>query len=319
MVIETLSAELERLFSLEELTELSQNGLGFDPQEVGGATAKGSFARALAQRCVAHDAVEALFDVIRAQRKEPSEQAVSLLNGGLALEPPLASGDQIGEYFLVRELGKGPSARCFHGSNSGADVRVKVLHSTVRRRDAQRYLAASRLSTQAFHGSLPNALQAGALDAQSGFLGVTQEYVAGESLATLHEREGARHFNAILPLLWAIAEPLGALHSAGIAHGALHMNNIIVVDPTPAAPKVLLVDVGANLLRPGVSTPASKRAPRWLAGIAPEQLRDGKTDLRSDLYAFGALIYELTSGRAPFSGSPLEVVMNHLRGTPEAL
>lgn len=319
MVIETLSAELERLFSLEELTELSQNGLGFDPQDVGGASAKGSFARALAQRCVATDSVEALFDVIRAQRKEPSEQATSLLNGGLALEPPLSSGDQIGEYLLIRELGKGPTARCFHASNGGSDVRLRVLHSTVQRRDAQRYLAASRLSMQAFHGSLPTDIYAGPLDAQSGFLGVSQEYVQGEPLSEWLEREGPRHFNGLLPLLWAIAEPLGALHAAGIAHGALHLNNVIVTDPSPAAPKVLLVDVGANLLRPSLSASKSKKSPRWMAGVAPEQLRDGKTDLRSDLYAFGALVYELVSGRAPFSGSAIDVAVGHLSGTAEPL
>ena len=57
--IEILRGELERLFSLEELTQMSERLLGLDPKEVGGSSAKGSFAKALTERCVDGDRIEA--------------------------------------------------------------------------------------------------------------------------------------------------------------------------------------------------------------------------------------------------------------------
>src|SRR5688572_9899233 len=62
--IDILRGELERLFSLDEMTNLSTKLLGLDPEEVGGATAKGSFAKALTERCVDGDRLDALVDVI---------------------------------------------------------------------------------------------------------------------------------------------------------------------------------------------------------------------------------------------------------------
>ena len=66
--IEILRGELERLFTLEEMTSISQTLLGLDPQEVGGASAKASFARALTERCMDGDRIEALVDVLLVSR-----------------------------------------------------------------------------------------------------------------------------------------------------------------------------------------------------------------------------------------------------------
>ena len=68
MDIEILRGEIERLFSLDELTALSRDLLGFDPHEVGGTNAKATFARALTERCVEVDAVDALVEAILGSR-----------------------------------------------------------------------------------------------------------------------------------------------------------------------------------------------------------------------------------------------------------
>ncbi len=62
--IEALQGELERLFELEELLALSTDILGFAPGAIGGTTSKGAFARSLAGHCAAHEAVDALVDVL---------------------------------------------------------------------------------------------------------------------------------------------------------------------------------------------------------------------------------------------------------------
>ena len=69
MLVETLTAELERLFELPDLTRLSRDALGFEPEDIGGVATRASFARALAEQAVASEAVDALLDAIALDRR----------------------------------------------------------------------------------------------------------------------------------------------------------------------------------------------------------------------------------------------------------
>ena len=64
--LEVLRAELERIFELEELVKLSREILGFDPEQIGGTAALGSFAGALVTHCQENDAIVALADALKA-------------------------------------------------------------------------------------------------------------------------------------------------------------------------------------------------------------------------------------------------------------
>src|SRR5260370_1040986 len=88
--IDILRAELERLFSLDEMTSMSERLLGLDPQDVGGATGKASFAKALAERCIDGDRIDALADVLLAWRPgvDPPLRDVA----GLCAKEELAPG-----------------------------------------------------------------------------------------------------------------------------------------------------------------------------------------------------------------------------------
>ena len=87
--IDILRAELERLFSLDEMTSMSQRLLGLDPEDVGGATAKASFAKALTERCVDGDRIDALVDVILVSRQgvDPRVRDVAGLLGKEEIAP----------------------------------------------------------------------------------------------------------------------------------------------------------------------------------------------------------------------------------------
>ena len=92
--IDILRGELERLYSLEDMTRMSQSLLGLDPKEVGGDSAKATFARALAERCLEGDRVEALVDVMMFSKRSVDPRvfdAVSRL-GKEHLEPNRAFG-----------------------------------------------------------------------------------------------------------------------------------------------------------------------------------------------------------------------------------
>src|SRR5580658_275467 len=102
--IDILRAELERLFSLDEMTSMSERLLGLDPEDIGGVAAKGSFARALTERCFEGDRLDALIDVILASRQtvDPRVRDASRLAGDEEIE----QGDRLGPFLVRKKLGE---------------------------------------------------------------------------------------------------------------------------------------------------------------------------------------------------------------------
>src|SRR5215831_15378007 len=141
-----LCAELERQFDLEELKKLSRDILGIDPDVVGGNTAKGSFVKALTQRCVESDAVVALCDAMAIARDDIDPRVAELRSHGLRSDDELELGDEFGPFLILRRLGRGRLGSVYLARQESHDVRLKVLRreATYDRVGLQRFLAASR-------------------------------------------------------------------------------------------------------------------------------------------------------------------------------
>ena len=185
MVVESLSAELERLYELEELKSLSAGLLGLDPNDVGGASAKASFARALAQRCLEIDAIDALVDAAQASHRPlPAELLKKLRNGALDSDERPHEGDELGDVLVLRELGESSSSTIYRVHRGSEDLRVKRLSREVRARrsDVHRFFAASRIIAGIAHPGLPVSVNAGSIDPSGRLLGISQEFVEGEPL-----------------------------------------------------------------------------------------------------------------------------------------
>ena len=321
MLVETLTAELERLFELPDLTRLSRDALGFEPEDIGGVATRASFARALAEQAVASEAVDALLDAIALDRHGlPS--SLESVRGRAAASEALSPGDSIGLYVVFETVGTGPWATVYRARRDGQEFRVKSLHPRVaaRRSDAHRYLTASRLAGLVDHPALPSEIRAGALDDEGLHIGIAHPVHEGETVAALLARRGPRHFNEALPILWAVAEALAPLHQAGLVHGSLHAGNVLVTDPTPNAPKVVLLDPGSHFLRPALTIGQNGSTPAFLLASAPEQFRGHAPSPQSDLYALGVLMYQLLSGKAPFAGPhAVDAMLGHLTQTAEPL
>ena len=177
----------------------------------------------------------------------------------------------------------------------------------------------------------PNIAHIHGFESWDGIHGLVMELVDGPTLA---ERiaQGPIPLAEALPIATRIAEALQAAHDRGIIHRDLKPANIKVLDD--GAVKVLdfglakiaapdATGVGSDLLAqsPTVTTPAVTRAGVIMgtaAYMSPEQTKGRPTDKRSDIWSFGAVLYEMLSGRRAFEGEDIpETLANVLKSEPD--
>lgn len=312
--IDILRGELERLFTLEEMTSMSERLLGLDPVDVGGTSAKGSFARALTERCVDGERIEALVDVLRVQKREVDPRIFDI--AALLGHDDFAPGRQVGELTIQKKLGESDMSTVYVALKGGEPYALKILRREAARdrRAVHRFLTANRLVAALSHPGLPEGLEAGELG--DGLYFVAYKHVEGGPLSQRFARTGASHVGELKPLLRGILEPLAAMHKAQLAHGDLKMENVLLAQKGPP----VLIDFGTDRLRHrGAGTNGKQLAvigsPRT---IAPEIVRGKVADAKADVYAFGALLYELVSGKPVFPSETLaDAAFAHLAKEPE--
>src|SRR5262249_22529741 len=157
MEIEILRGEIERLFSLDELTTLSRDLLGLDPEEIGGTNAKASFARALTDRCSELDALDALVEAVIGSRTDADPRLRDLSQHGFSLDETLAPSALVGPFVITRRIGEGPLGIVYAAQHGTRNVIVKVLRKDAARdkRALHRFLTVSRMIGRVGHPGLP--------------------------------------------------------------------------------------------------------------------------------------------------------------------
>src|SRR6478752_102029 len=317
---EILRAELERLFELPDLLSLSRDVLGFEPESVGGMAAKASFAGALTAHCLEHDAIEALCDALLATRAEVNERILDLRVTGIALDEELKVGSEFGPYVISHKLGEGRLAISYVARKDGAEYRLKVLRREATRdqRGLQRYLTVTRLIAQIDHDGLPQRLSAGKIGERYVIAHAHEDAVP---LSVRISRSGPMHLNEAKAVIRGVLEPLAALHGRRIAHGDLRLDNVLLVRAADGAQRVLLVDAGTDRLRARARVVKGRNELFSTVGsprtVAPEQIRGLVADPASDVYSFGAMLYEIFSGKPLFGDKPaLDAAFAHLTVEP---
>ena len=218
------------------------------------------------------------------------------------------AGQLIGAKFrLVRCIGEGGMGTVWEARHEflGARVALKFLHPELSRRPGlvARFLQEARLSANI---ASPHVVHVTDVDqTPDGLAYLVMELLVGETLAQLLARVGPLAPSAAAACAQQMLEGLEAAHDASVVHRDLKPDNVFLV-PTPSGPLVKLLDFGiaklratgeASLTRPGVvmGTPAY---------MAPEQVTSAdQVDARADLYAVGAMLYEMCSGRRPVAGA----------------
>jgi predicted ATPase len=140
------------------------------------------------------------------------------------------------------------------------------------------------------------------------------EFVEGETLESLIKRSGRLDVRFSLEIAQQVSAGLAAVHKKKLVHRDIKPSNIMVVkDASPPVAKI--IDLG---LAKGIDDPGNQSAISMAGAFvgtpefaSPEQIAGVEVDIRSDLYSLGVMFWEMVTGRAPFRGSPFEVMHKH--------
>ncbi|MBI4888392.1 MAG: serine/threonine-protein kinase [Acidobacteria bacterium] len=240
----------------------------------------------------------------------------------------LTAGTRLGPYEIQSALGAGGMGEVYRARDTRLDrtVAVKVLPETLAS-DTQfreRFEREARTLATLSH---PHICQVFDVGRHEGVDFLVMEYLEGETLAERVE-PGARgpglRLDEALPIAVQIVDALVAAHRAGIVHRDLKPANIFLVRQgrSSGPPLVKLLDFGlAKAAAPAVAggLSALPTTPRGLTQqgtilgtfqyMAPEQVEGQEADARSDLFAFGCVLYEMVTGRRAFEGKTAASVM----------
>jgi serine/threonine-protein kinase len=223
----------------------------------------------------------------------------------------------VGRYFLHRRLGRGGMADVYEATRLDDDlpVALKLLREPADparlRRLEREVAAAARLRHPGFAAILDSGP-----DGEGGLL-VAMELVRGRDLARLLREEGPLAPGRAGRVVDALLAVLEEAHAAGVLHRDLKPANVMVVQDGRGGEVLKLLDFGiASFLEPGTEEAHPTRdgfTEGTPAYMSPEQIRGEPLDGRSDLYAVGALLFELIAGAPPFEApSPMALAAKKL-------
>ena len=232
-------------------------------------------------------------------------------------------GELVGaKYRIVRLLAQG-----------GMGVVYEAQHTVVRRRFAVKFmrrdLAERRDILTRFQreaeaaGALESEHVAAAVDfgiAEDGAPYIVMEYLVGESLTALLGREGPLPVGRAADLVSQAGRGMEVAHAAGIIHRDLKPQNLFVCRRQDGTDLLKVLDFGVAKLQTIDEMNTATRTGAVLGTVAymsPEQARGDKVvDQRSDVYALGAILYELCSGRKPHPGESHNAILHHIATQP---
>ena len=240
----------------------------------------------------------------------------------------LSAGFSLGPYEILGLIGAGGMGEVYRARDArlGRDVAVKVLPAAFAadRERLRRFEQEARSAGRINH---PNILAIYDVGTHEGQPYLVTEFLSGQ---TLRERleDGALPVRKAVELAIAFAYGLAAAHEQGIVHRDLKPENLFI---TPDG-RLKILDFGlAKLTRPdddgagqsGATVPADTGQGKiWgtVGYMSPEQVRGHAVDHRSDIFSFGAILFEMVSGRRAFKGeSPADTMSAILREDPQDL
>ncbi len=212
----------------------------------------------------------------------------------------LPEGSDFGpRYHIIRVLGAGAMGSVYHAWDKelGVAVALKIIKlpegadrsaaKALEERFKRELLNARKVT----HKSVVRIHDLGVID---GIKYITMSYVEGSDLQAILRAQGRLPVSQVLTIAREVIEGLRAAHEAGVVHRDLKPANIMI----DASGQALIMDFGIAL-SPADGKPRHEGIVGTLAYMSPQQATGQPVDHRTDLYAFGMILYDLLGGRPP--------------------
>ncbi len=231
------------------------------------------------------------------------------------------SGRSVGEFQILRRLGRGGMGQVFLAEQTSLKrkVAVKMLRPelSANKTALQRFKAEAEAVARLNHA---NIVQIYAIGEQDGNQYMALEYVEGRNLRDYLNRKGPPDLPVCVSLMRQIANALQRAHESGFIHRDVKPENILLnrkgeVKVTDFGLSRCFTEAGqqVNLTQSGVAM----GTPLYMS---PEQVQGKPADPRSDIYSYGVTCFHLLTGEPPFRGtSPFDVAVQHVQNEPPSL